>query len=81
MQTADFGLVLIVAGCIILVLAAVMASRKNRQEGNVKAAGVIMIGPVPIIFGTDRDSAKKVLVLAIVLTALAIVLVIVHNFL
>lgn len=81
MQIAELGGVLIVLGGIILVLAAVIASRKSRQEGNVKAAGVIMVGPVPIIFGTDRDSAKTVLVLAIILTVLAIVLVVVHNFL
>ena len=81
MQLTELGLVLIVIGCIILVLAAVIIGGKNSQKGNVKAAGVIMVGPVPIIFGTDKESVKTVLVLAIALTVIAIVLILVYNFL
>jgi len=40
-----------------------------------------MVGPVPIIFGTDKESVKTVLVLAIALTVIAIVLILVYNFL
>jgi len=32
-----------------------------------------MIGPIPIIFGTDRKSLKTVVLLSLVLTMLAIV--------
>lgn len=39
----------------------------------MKATGVIMIGPIPIIFGTDKKSVKTVLVLAAVLTIALII--------
>lgn len=81
MRIAELGLALIIIGIGVIVLAAVIISVKSSQKGNVKAAGVIMVGPVPIIFGTDKETAKTVLTLAIILTALAIVLMLVHNFL
>ncbi|MGC8961478.1 MAG: TIGR00304 family membrane protein [Candidatus Bathyarchaeia archaeon] len=33
----------------------------------VRGGGVIMIGPLPLIFGTDRESLKILLLLAIIL--------------
>ena len=30
------------------------------KKGKVQGAGVIMIGPIPIIFGTDKKSVKTV---------------------
>ncbi|MCX8150015.1 MAG: DUF131 domain-containing protein [Candidatus Bathyarchaeota archaeon] len=81
MQTAELGLVLIVIGVAVLIFAAVITIIKSSQKGNVKAGGVIMIGPVPIIFGTDKEVVKTVLVLSIVLMVLAIVLMFVYNFL
>ncbi|MGF3523043.1 MAG: TIGR00304 family membrane protein [Candidatus Bathyarchaeia archaeon] len=81
MRIDELGLALIMIGVGVIVLAAVIISVKSSRKGNVKAAGVIMMGPVPIIFGTDKETAKTVLALAIILTALAIVLMLVHNFL
>ncbi len=42
--------------------------RTGRPKGH--GGGVILIGPFPIVFGSDRQSAKVPLVLAIVLVAL-----------
>ncbi len=38
---------------------------KSKVDG--KDAGIVMIGPVPIIFGTDSGSVKTVIVLTILL--------------
>lgn len=38
---------------------------KSKVDG--KGAGIVMIGPVPIIFGTDSGSVKTVIVLTILL--------------
>ena len=72
------GIGLIFAGIVILVLAAVLTSVKRAKNGKVKAAGAIIIGPVPIIFGTDKKSLKTVLMLSVVLTALLIVVMVVY---
>jgi uncharacterized protein (TIGR00304 family) len=76
----DFGLVL--AGIIIiLITATVLVSTLRGKRGNVKAEGVIVVGPVPIVFGSDKKTVKTILRPAVVLTALLIVLSIIYYFL
>jgi len=48
-----------------------------REKRKVKGGGAIIIAPFPIIFGTDKESIKTILLLSIMLTILlAIVTVI-----
>jgi uncharacterized protein (TIGR00304 family) len=71
------GIALVAVGIIIIVIAIILVSMGGAGKGNVKGAGVIMIGPIPIIFGTDKKSVKSVLALALALTiALVIAMVI-----
>jgi uncharacterized protein (TIGR00304 family) len=42
------------------------------KETKVKGGGVILIGPVPVVFGTDKRYALLMMILAIVLMLLAI---------
>jgi len=78
----SLGTTLAFAGMLIIIVAtALIALSKNRKKGNVKGAGAIIIGPIPIVFGTDKESLKTVLLLSIVLTALLITLILVLHFL
>ncbi len=43
----------------------------EKPEAGVRGGGVIMIGPIPLIFGTDVGALKVVMILAIVLMILA----------
>jgi len=45
-------------------------------RSNVKSGGVIMIGPLPIIFGSDSNASKKAMVLAIILMLIYLLVVI-----
>ncbi len=45
----------------------------EESEAGVQGGGVIMIGPIPIIFGTDIGALKVVMILAIVLMILAVI--------
>jgi uncharacterized protein (TIGR00304 family) len=74
----EFGIVLLIVGVLILVVATILISITQAKRGKTKAAGVVIIGPVPIIFGTDKKSLKTILALSIVLTALLIVAIIVY---
>ncbi len=65
--------VLIVAGIIVIILAIFLSAGK-KENAKVKGAGVIMIGPIPIIFGTDKQSIKTVIALALALTIALIIL-------
>jgi len=66
------GILLMLTGFGVMVVA--MVSQGRREGAEVKGGGVIMIGPVPIIFGTDMKWASVAIILAIVLIVLTVVL-------
>jgi uncharacterized protein (TIGR00304 family) len=76
------GIALVVAGIIVIVAAIVLASMGGgAKKGKVQGAGVVMIGPVPIIFGTDKKSVKTVLALALTLTIVVLIITVVYYWL
>jgi Protein of unknown function DUF131. len=62
--------VLIAIGVLLIFIDSLRESR--REDRRVEAGGVLIIGPLPIVFGTSERVARIVLILAIVLTVLAI---------
>jgi uncharacterized protein (TIGR00304 family) len=70
------GLVLVVFGVLVIVFAFRRSVSKD-SKGSVRGAGVIIVGPVPIVFGTDKKSVRTVLLLSIALTLLFLVTMIV----
>lgn len=65
---------LTVIGFALVFIATIMLSLKGAGEkGKVKAGGVVIIGPVPIIFGTDKQTVKALLILSIILVALLLI--------
>ena len=75
------GLALVVIGIIIIVVAIIFASSYGTKKGKVRGAGVIMIGPIPIIFGTNKKSLKNMLVLALTLTIMVLIITLVYYWL
>lgn len=64
----NIGLLLGLAGFALAIVAIFVAIlRSARGTGKVRGGGVVMIGPVPIVFGTDKESARTLILLAIVL--------------
>ena len=47
---------------------------EEKPETTVRGGGVILIGPIPIVFGSDVGAVKVALILAIVVMILAFVL-------
>jgi len=74
----SLGIALIFAGILVILVAIMFLFFSSvAGQGRVKGGGAIIIGPFPIIFGTDKESIKTVLLLLIALTILlAIVTVI-----
>ena len=69
------GVAIILVGFLVLFLAMMLASRSSGGgEGRtqVKGGGVILIGPIPIIFGSDAKWASIAIVLGIVLIILVL---------
>ena len=64
----NIGLLLALAGfalAIIAIFVAILRSAKGTRQ--VRGGGVVMIGPVPIVFGTDKESVRILILLGIVL--------------
>jgi uncharacterized protein (TIGR00304 family) len=66
------GFVMILAGALVVFAAALRSAGKG--EGRVKGGAVVLIGPIPIAFGTDAKWTAAAVALAIVLFLLALVL-------
>jgi uncharacterized protein (TIGR00304 family) len=64
----DLGALMVFVGIAISIVAIVLLLfRGSDQKRKVKGGGAIIIGFIPIIFGTDKESVKKILVLSILL--------------
>jgi uncharacterized protein (TIGR00304 family) len=76
------GIALIFAGILAILTAILLLFISNvKEEGKIKGGGAIIIGPIPIIFGTDKKSLKTVLLLSLLLTILLIVAIVIIYFL
>ncbi len=72
----SIGFSLILLGFVISLIAVlwlVFSGGKDRK-GRVKGGGAIIVGPIPVVFGTDKESLKIILVLSIILVVLLLVL-------
>ena len=71
------GLFLIFAGVIIILVAVVLSFilRIKKEDGKTEVKGgvAIILGPFPLVFGTDQRSLKTVLVLSMILTLVTVV--------
>jgi uncharacterized protein (TIGR00304 family) len=79
---ATLGLVLVLVGCVVILVALVLsflASAENKER--VKGGGALIIGPVPIVFGTDVESVKTLLILSIVLMVFVLLVTVVLRYL
>ena len=72
---------MVALGIIIVIIAIIIASTGAAGKGKVKGAGVIMIGPIPIIFGTDKKLVKSVLTLALALTITLVIATVIYYWL
>jgi len=74
-SAAGIGFLLIVFGFLLAIVAMiVLAVKSTGGSSGGKSAGVILIGPIPIIFGSDKQSIKAVVILAIVLMLIVLVI-------
>jgi uncharacterized protein (TIGR00304 family) len=64
----NIGLLLALAGFALAIVAIfITILRSARGTGKIRGGGVVMIGPVPIVFGTDKESARILILLGIIL--------------
>jgi uncharacterized protein (TIGR00304 family) len=76
----SIGSTLVFVGFAIVIIATILLFLKNAksEKGKVKGGGVVIIGPIPIIFGTDKESVKIILILSIILMILVLVWIVIY---
>jgi len=73
-QLWNIGITLILAGVVVTFISVVLLFfTALRGRSKVKGGGAVIIGPFPIIFGTDKESVRMLLLLSIVLIGLLLV--------
>ena len=66
------GMGLILVGFLLIFIGILLSAAHG--EGDLEGGGVIMIGPIPIVFGTSRGAATLAMVLALLLMGAWIIL-------
>ena len=71
------GIVLIFIGFIIVALSLILSyaesSPAGRGEAKVSGGGVVIVGPIPIVFGTDKRAALAAAVIGAILTIVVLI--------
>lgn len=68
------GFLIVFAAIVLLVFTAAIGKKK------VRGGGMVIIGPFPIVFGTDKESVRTLLLLSIVLIVVVLVVVAFYYF-
>lgn len=74
------GFGIIILGFLMIMIALITESfKKEKKEEEqskteIRGGGVVLIGPIPIVFGTDKQSLIIILSLTIAIMILAIIL-------
>lgn len=66
------GFALTVVGFIILIIASLWSRKAEPMKGGF--GGVVLIGPLPIVFGSSRRMFRIMLIIAVLFVALILVL-------
>jgi len=77
----SLGVVMILVGIMVFVAAFALLLISSVKGSRVRGGGALIIGPLPIVFGTDKESIKAVLLLSIILTIIAFTLFVVLHLL
>jgi len=82
LSLANIGFILIILGFVLAFIAVILLAFKSRgTSGQTRSAGILLIGPIPIIFGSDKQSARVLMVLTILLIAIVLIFMLLPNFL
>ena len=65
------GFAVVILGILLIFIGTALQSSSNNSKSEVHAGGVILIGPIPIIFGNDKGLLLFGVIGAIILMVLS----------
>jgi len=66
---------LLLLGIVLIIIGIVLITLSSISSAQVKSGGVVVIGPLPIIFGSDKDAIIIAVIGAIILMAIGFLIV------
>jgi uncharacterized protein (TIGR00304 family) len=69
-MSREWGWLLVAAGFLLIMISFMQAA----WQGNANYGGVILIGPIPIVFGSNPGTAAAAMLLAVALMILSFLL-------
>jgi uncharacterized protein (TIGR00304 family) len=66
---------LLLLGIVLIIIGIVLITLSSISSAHVKSGGVVVIGPLPIIFGSDKDAIIIAVIGAIILMAIGFLIV------
>lgn len=60
-------------------MATLLMAIRSFREGRARGGGVVMIGPFPIIFGSDARAVRWLIILTIILMVIALTFMLVSS--
>ena len=64
-QIVSLGVLMIVIGFVLTFVGALFSSFSGNGGSNVESGGVVLIGPIPIAFGSSGEAVKIAMFLAL----------------
>jgi uncharacterized protein (TIGR00304 family) len=68
------GFAVIIIGILIIFIGTALQSSSSSSKTEVHTSGVILIGPIPIIFGNDKGLVLVAVIIAVILMILSYIL-------
>lgn len=65
--------IMILLGTLLIFLSLIRESRVGESRGRFEGGGVLIVGPLPIVFGTTERVTKLLIILAIVLLLVSVI--------
>ncbi|MCX8176471.1 MAG: DUF131 domain-containing protein [Candidatus Bathyarchaeota archaeon] len=69
------GFILVFVGILIIAVAMLLAVFTSLGKGRVESGGVILLGPIPIVFGSNIKTVKTLVLIFIFLVILLAVFI------
>ncbi len=74
-----FGTIILIIGFLLAIVALVLSTARTGNATS-KSGAVLIIGPIPIILGSDLRVARQLLILAIVVVLTFVILYLMQVF-
>jgi uncharacterized protein (TIGR00304 family) len=68
------GFAVVIIGILIIFIGSALQSSSSSSKTEVHTSGVILIGPIPIIFGNDKGMVLIAVIIAVILMILSYIL-------